>query len=68
MKQFYVTIFGLAELFKTRKWPGPARLKMTIELFDNLFLGKYIREVHEILTQFSFQFSILAIKIWDQYL
>ena len=58
-----MTILGLAESFKTMNRPDPI-----ITLFDDLYLGKYKRYGHEILTQSSFKSSICAIQIGDQYL
>ena len=56
-----LTILGLAESFKTMDRPDP-----TATLFDGLFLGKYERYGHEMLTQSSLKSSVCAIKIWDR--
>ena len=53
-----MTILGLVKSFKTMNQDGP-----TVTLFDGLFLGKYIRQGIEILTQFSLKSSI-SLKIW----
>ena len=63
-----MTIFGLAESFKTMNQPDPARHYPTVTLLDDLFLRNNKRDRREILTQSSFKSSICAINIWNRYL
>ena len=67
-KFIFMTILGLAESFKTKNRPGPARPVPTARLFDGLFLGSYKRKERKILKQSLFKSSIYAFKIRDRYL
>ena len=53
-----MTIFGLAESFKTMNRPDMTRPGATVTLFDGLFLGEYESQGCKILTQFSFMAPI----------
>ena len=49
-------------------WPDPTRPGPAVTLLDGLLLKKVWKVETEILKQYSFNFPICAIKIWNWYL